>query len=344
LSNYSEDSTTNSRERALRPSRTVNRETFSTQDVERRRTYRPSEERTTGHRFQNRKNDFFEKPRDEFDRRDRALRPSRTANRETFSTQDLGRRRTYQPSDERTTGNRFQNRKNDFFEKPRDEFNHRDRAPRSSRTVNRETFSTQDFRQRTSRPSDERTTGHRFQNRKTDYSEKLGDGFNRRDRAPRSSRSVDRETFSTQNFRERTSRSSDDRTTGNRFQNRKSDFLEKPRDEFNRRERVEAEVQGTSSSAPYRLPVTKASSEFIFGRNAVIAALKASRREFYVLYRLTEIPDAHDRKHTRYAQPSSEKDEISTLAREAGVKVIDVDKSWKLAFAQTAGERPHNVR
>ncbi|CAD0024505.1 unnamed protein product [Aureobasidium pullulans] len=79
------------------------------------------------------------------------------------------------------------------------------------------------------------------------------------------------------------------------------------------------------------IPYTTAASEFLYGLNVVIAALKAKRRKMYKLY-------IHSRALTN---PASAKT-IRVLCKQANLKWEDVDDSFLPKMDKMAQGRPHN--
>jgi hypothetical protein len=86
---------------------------------------------------------------------------------------------------------------------------------------------------------------------------------------------------------------------------------------------------------PYKLPFTTATSEFLYGRSTVIAALKARRRKFYKLY-----------LHPRAIDGEFElKENIQDLAAAAHVDLVKlVNSDWLPLMDEVSNDRPHNVR
>jgi hypothetical protein len=86
--------------------------------------------------------------------------------------------------------------------------------------------------------------------------------------------------------------------------------------------------------APYNLPFTTATSEFLYGRSTIIAALKAKRRKFYKLY-----------LHPRAFESESEsKENLRDLAAAAHVDLVKlVNSDWLPLMDKVSNDRPHNV-
>jgi len=102
-------------------------------------------------------------------------------------------------------------------------------------------------------------------------------------------------------------------------------------------QRSSKENQYTSNEArarpPFSLPYTTAASEFLYGHSAVVAALKANRRQLYKLY-----------IHPRASDKSTSSPNIEYLSRSTKVRVIHVDDRWLPLLDKAAKGRPHNVR
>jgi len=90
-----------------------------------------------------------------------------------------------------------------------------------------------------------------------------------------------------------------------------------------------AEIRGR---LPFSLPYTTAASEFLYGHSAVVAALKANRRQLYKLY-----------IHPRASDKPVNSPSIEHLSRSTKVRVIHVDDRWLPLLDKAAKGRPHNV-
>jgi hypothetical protein len=120
---------------------------------------------------------------------------------------------------------------------------------------------------------------------------------------------------------------------------RTSDFT--PNSARSSREAVERDQSFNQDNGPYHISRSNATSQFIFGRNAVIAALSAKRRRFFVLYRMNEKESVRSAKSKDDSDSSGDK--VALLAEAAGVRIVQVDKSWTRAFQRVSGDSPHNV-
>ncbi|QDS73022.1 hypothetical protein FKW77_009172 [Venturia effusa] len=88
-------------------------------------------------------------------------------------------------------------------------------------------------------------------------------------------------------------------------------------------------------SAPISIPYTTAASEFLYGYNAVRAALKAARRRLYKIY-------VHPRVASREDGDGHIPQSLRTLAVNVRVEVKDVDDKWLRVMDKMSGYRPHN--
>jgi len=86
------------------------------------------------------------------------------------------------------------------------------------------------------------------------------------------------------------------------------------------------------------IPRHHATSDLIFGRNAVLAALKSNRRVFYQLYRLAPSEDRVIRTDEKPSEAA-----IEDAAKSVGIETKVVDRSWIRAFQRVSGDAPHNV-
>jgi len=93
---------------------------------------------------------------------------------------------------------------------------------------------------------------------------------------------------------------------------------------------IKAEKQGRP---PFSLPYTTAASEFLYGHSAVVAALKANRRQLYKLY-----------IHRRASDKSVDSLDIERLSRSTNVRIVHVNDKWLPLLDKAAKDRPHNVR
>jgi tRNA G18 (ribose-2'-O)-methylase SpoU len=82
--------------------------------------------------------------------------------------------------------------------------------------------------------------------------------------------------------------------------------------------------------------VTAANSEFIFGRNAVIAALKGGRRTLHKLYVNERVYSATARGQEVYSQ-------FAELAS-GKVQIIKVGDDWEPLMNKLSTNHTHNVR
>lgn len=106
--------------------------------------------------------------------------------------------------------------------------------------------------------------------------------------------------------------------------------------ELSKRERLaqhyaESEGYGSfldNSPPPAGIPFTRATSEFLYGANTVLAALKAKRRKMHKLY---VHPDCR------------EFEELTELAKNASIEVVQVGNAWKPHMDKRSEGRPHNV-
>ncbi|KAL1801571.1 hypothetical protein ACET3X_001913 [Alternaria dauci] len=94
----------------------------------------------------------------------------------------------------------------------------------------------------------------------------------------------------------------------------------------------ETKAQGTSSRGPESLPYTTAASEFIYGYNSVVAAIKANRRKFYRLY-------VHQRGESR-----TDRDDLFSQVKALQLFPIlnRVGDEYLTAFDKASHGRPHN--
>ena len=98
---------------------------------------------------------------------------------------------------------------------------------------------------------------------------------------------------------------------------------------------VDEHVPAPSIMGPTQIPYTTASSVFLYGSNAVLAALSAQRRKFYKLYLLLPADAPHE--------VSEEHSIIHKLAEEAGVQIEKVSGNrWKILFTKVSDGHPHN--
>ena len=79
------------------------------------------------------------------------------------------------------------------------------------------------------------------------------------------------------------------------------------------------------------VPYTTAASEFLYGTNPVIAALKSQRRRLYKVY-----------LHERILDDRSKTSEIEDLARRAKVHLKPINNSFLNTIDKMTGGRPHN--
>jgi hypothetical protein len=131
-------------------------------------------------------------------------------------------------------------------------------------------------------------------------------------------------------------RSQDDRresaTVHTKSSSTDSLWRRRKRDDFSHREGHR--TSHGRQDVPHKLPFTTATSEFLYGRSTVIAALKARRRKFYNLY-----------LHPRAIEGESEsKETLQDLAATAHVgRVKLVNSDWLPLMDEASNDRPHNV-
>lgn len=108
-------------------------------------------------------------------------------------------------------------------------------------------------------------------------------------------------------------------------------------DRPSRRRRVEEDEE--EDEIPVSIPYTTAASEFIYGYNSVIAALKARRRKLYKLYIHRKIfeEDVGAQGTTSGEKPVNE---LMALAKEAGIPFHNESKTAMLD--KMSDGRPHN--
>ncbi|SMR41682.1 unnamed protein product [Zymoseptoria tritici ST99CH_1E4] len=105
----------------------------------------------------------------------------------------------------------------------------------------------------------------------------------------------------------------------------------------------ESREEDGNDGIPVSIPYTTAASEFIYGKNAVFAALKAQRRKLYNLYVHPNIIEREASGNTgrsaksRYAKPEHE---FTTLAKNANVPFRNEYKAFLLD--KMSDGRPHN--
>jgi 21S rRNA (GM2251-2'-O)-methyltransferase len=85
------------------------------------------------------------------------------------------------------------------------------------------------------------------------------------------------------------------------------------------------------STAPETLPYTTAASEFLYGYQTVMAALKAGRRRLYKLY-------IHERGQNHEGASA-----LIARAKIANVKIQEVDDDYLRLMDKASSGRPHNV-
>ena len=85
-----------------------------------------------------------------------------------------------------------------------------------------------------------------------------------------------------------------------------------------------------SSRRPMSIPYTTPASQFLYGRFAVIAALKARRRKLYKLY-ILQGEGTKDRT-----------EDVERLARTRRLRVQYVDSDWENTLSKMSEGRPHN--
>jgi hypothetical protein len=171
-----------------------------------------------------------------------------------------------------------------------------------------------------------------------------------KDASPREHRTGSRETRDTRDRADRTSfrpaRNNDVVARLREIDDRRDNFSDSTRKSYakpastRRSYEPEGRQAKEDESGPGLIPRTKATSQFIFGRNAVIAALAAKRRQFYALYRMN---DNDDRYKVKNQSGDITQDKIARLAEAAEVPIKYVDKSWIGAFQRLSGSSPHNV-
>lgn len=124
---------------------------------------------------------------------------------------------------------------------------------------------------------------------------------------------------------------SEQRAESNKYERRDARSDDRP----SRARRIEAE----EDEIPVSIPYTTAASEFLYGYNSVLAALKAQRRKLYKLYIHPKIFDADmgGQGTTSGDKPASE---LVALAKEAG---IPFRNEFKTAMLDKMSDgRPHN--
>ncbi|KAF2675532.1 hypothetical protein BT63DRAFT_450518 [Microthyrium microscopicum] len=89
------------------------------------------------------------------------------------------------------------------------------------------------------------------------------------------------------------------------------------------------------TKAPNGMPITTATSEFVFGRNAVLSVLRGGRRKMYKLY-------IHKRALGDEKDAQEFYKELRDLAHESGIEVTKVGQDWLPLMNHVAKASPHN--
>lgn len=90
------------------------------------------------------------------------------------------------------------------------------------------------------------------------------------------------------------------------------------------------------AEAPARIPPSTATTEMLYGRNAVISVLKGQRRKLFKLYLMRRALGDSKKGDKLYF-------ELCDRAETAGVEVITVGEDWGPAFDVASNRQPHNV-
>jgi RNA 2'-O ribose methyltransferase substrate binding len=108
----------------------------------------------------------------------------------------------------------------------------------------------------------------------------------------------------------------------------------------------EARVRGAFGTVPdgepppRRFPLASATSELVYGRNAIIAALRGARRR---IHKLWVCQRAFVNKDRNWHDCRREAALIEQLVRDAGAEVAFVSRHWLSLMDAVAGYRQHNV-
>lgn len=118
--------------------------------------------------------------------------------------------------------------------------------------------------------------------------------------------------------------------------------------ETQRKDDEEARVRGPFGAVPddmddmppKRFPLASAASEMVYGRNAIVAALRGGRRKAYKLWVCQR---AFVDKDRNWHECRREAAEIEKLVQEVGAEVAFVSRHWLPLMDAVAGYRQHNV-